>query len=169
MAITQDQVAEHLDLGDKRLRTIINKGNLPRWNRKTATYDMYRVAYIRHLRAIASGHKSQDGNLDLTAERAKLTRAQTEKTQIEISRLRGESLARLLVAEVWQRHAAAVRSRFLGLASKLRMMLPKLDKDDGEVIDGVVCEILEGLANDGLPEGAREAVDRHVRGIQALP
>ncbi|HKH21684.1 MAG TPA: hypothetical protein VKB53_12550 [Gammaproteobacteria bacterium] len=46
---------------------------------------------------MASGHKSQDGKLDLTAERAKLTRAQTEKTEIEVAHLRGGSLPRTLV------------------------------------------------------------------------
>ncbi len=152
MAITQEQVADHLDLSSQRLRMLMSQGRLPTWNRETATYDMYRVAYIRWLQVSAARHKSQDGNLDLTAERAKLTRAQTEKTQLEVSRLKGESLARLLVAEVWQTHTALVRSRFSGLASTLRLMLPKLDTDDVDLIDGVVCEILEELANKGLPE-----------------
>ncbi len=90
---TQDQVAEHLDISVQRLRTIMNKGNLPRWNKEPPNLDTYRVAYIRWIRGIATGHKSQDSNLDLSAERAKLTRAQTEKTQIEISRLTGDRLA----------------------------------------------------------------------------
>jgi len=67
VAVTQEQVADHLDLSGQRFRTIMNKGDLPKWNKETATYD--RVAYIRHMRAIASGRKSPEGKLDLTAER----------------------------------------------------------------------------------------------------
>jgi phage terminase Nu1 subunit (DNA packaging protein) len=164
--LTQDQVAEHLDLSCERLRTLIRKGVLPIWDRKSVDLEHYRAAYIRWLRGVASGHNSQDGNLDLTLERAKLTRAQTEKTEIEVAHLRGESLPRSLVSQVWQMHAAAVRSRFLGLASKLRMLIPKLTQEEGEMIDGVVCEILEELSGDGLPASASKAVGRHLQSIQ---
>jgi phage terminase Nu1 subunit (DNA packaging protein) len=115
---------------------------------------------------VAAKHKSQDGQLDLTVERAKLTRVQTEKTEIEVAYLRGDSLPRTLVAEVWQMHAAAVRSKFLGLASKLRMFIPRLTQDESETVDGVVCEILEELSGDGLPASARKAVSRHMQNLQ---
>jgi phage terminase Nu1 subunit (DNA packaging protein) len=146
----------------QRVGELIGKEILP----ELGTIDEYRLAYIRHLRAVGSRQVSQDGKLDLTSGRARLTRAQTEKTEIEVAHLKGESLPRTLVMQVWQMHAAAVRSRFLGLASKLRMLLPRLTQDESEVIHGVVCEILEELAGDGLPASARAAVDRHLRHVQ---
>src|SRR5215208_1553967 len=84
---TRTAVARHLDLSVQRVRTLIRNGVLP----MKGTLDEYRIAYIRWLRVAATGHAleggkvSADGRLDLTAERAKLTRAQTEKTEIEVA------------------------------------------------------------------------------------
>jgi phage terminase Nu1 subunit (DNA packaging protein) len=156
------EVARHLDLSVQRVRELIRKEILP----ELGTIDEYRLAFMRHLRTVASKQASQDGKLDLTAERARLTRAQTEKTEIEVAHLKGEPLPRTLVTQVWQMHAAAVRSRFLGLTSKLRMRIPRPTQDESEVIDGIVCEILEELAGDGLPASARAAVDRYQRHVQ---
>src|SRR5215212_248525 len=163
------EIAAHLDISRQRLWELIKNAVLP----SHGTVDEYRVVYIRWLREAATGHAIQggkvsaDGKLDLTVERAKLTRAQTEKTEIEVAYLKGNSLPRTLVTEVWQMHAAAVRSKFLGLASKLRMLIPRLTQDESEIVDGVVCEILEELSGDGLPASARKAASRHMQNLPA--
>jgi len=108
------EVALHLDMSEQRVRTLICNGTLP----NKGSIDQYRFAYIRWLRGVASGHKSQDGKLGLTAERAKLTRAQTEKTEIEVAHLRGESLPRTLASQVWQMHAAAASTRAISASGR---------------------------------------------------
>jgi hypothetical protein len=60
-----------------------------------------------------------------------------------------------------------VRSKFLGLASKLRMLIPRLTQDEGEIINEVVCEILEELSGDGLPASARKTASKHMQNLQA--
>jgi phage terminase Nu1 subunit (DNA packaging protein) len=158
-------IAAHLDLSRQRLRTLIRNAVLP----SRGTVDEYRIVYIRWLRTAATGHAIQggkvsaDGRIDLTVERAKLTRAQTEKTEIEVAYLKGDALPRPRVTEVWQMHAAAVRSRFLGLTSKLKLLIPHLTYDEGEIVDKEVREILEELAGDGLPAEAKAAAVRHMR------
>ena len=95
-------IAAHLDMSMNRVRQLIRNAVLP----SKGTIDEYRIIYIRWLREAATGHAIQggkvsaDGKLDLTVERAKLTRAQTEKTEIEVAYLKGDSLPRTLVTEV---------------------------------------------------------------------
>jgi phage terminase Nu1 subunit (DNA packaging protein) len=158
-SVARTDIAAHLYLSLQRVRDLVTAGVLP----KLGTLDDYRHAYIQHIRSVASKHASQDGKLDLTAERAHLARAQTEKTQLEVDYLRGDALPRPLVTEVWQMHAAAVRSRFLGLTSKLKLLIPHLTYDEGEIVDKEVREILEELASDGLPSEAKAAAVRYMR------
>src|SRR5215210_4261778 len=142
---TRAAISAHLDLSQQRIRELVRLDVLP----KAGSLDEYRLAYIRWLRGkahVSGAGPSGPGSLNLTYERARLTRAQSEKTEIEVAYLRGNSLPRTLVTETWQMHAGAVRSKFLGLASKLRMLIPKLSQDESEVIHSVVCEILEELS-----------------------
>jgi phage terminase Nu1 subunit (DNA packaging protein) len=157
--VSRGDIAAHLFMSLQRARDLVKAGVLP----DSGTLDDYRHAYIQHIRSVASKHASQDGKLDLTAERAHLARAQTEKTQLEVDYLRGDALPRPLVTEVWQMHAAAVRSRFLGLTSKLKLLIPHLTYDEGEIVDKEVREILEELASDGLPSEAKAAAVRYMR------
>jgi len=161
----REEISAHLDLSVQRIRSLIRQDVLP----KSGSLDEYRLAYIRWLRGkahVSGAGPSGPDSLNLTQERARLTRAQSEKTEIEVAYLRGDSLPRTLVTETWQMHASAVRSKFLGLASKLRMLIPKLTQDESEIINGVVYEILEELSGDGLPPGAKKAVSRHMKRLQ---
>jgi phage terminase Nu1 subunit (DNA packaging protein) len=158
-SVSRGDIAAHLFMSLQRLRDMVNAGVLA----ATGTLDDYRQANIQHIRSVASKHASPDGKLDLTAERAHLARAQTEKTQLEVDYLKGDALPRPLVTEVWQMHASAVRSRFLGLTSKLKMLIPRLTHDEGEIVDKEVREILEELSGDGLPAEAKAAAVKHMR------
>src|SRR5215212_6704427 len=144
-SLTAAEIAAHLDITVRWVFALRKQRVLP----DVATLDEYRLAYIRWLRGkahVSGAGPSGPGSMNLTQERARLTRAQSEKTEIEVAYLRGDSLPRTLVTETWQMHASAVRSKFLGLASKLRMLIPRLTHDEGEIINGVVYEILEELS-----------------------
>src|SRR5215212_6207248 len=170
MAINKDgalraDISAHLDISEQRIRALIRQDVLP----KSGSLDECRVAYIRALRSkahVSGAGPSGPGSMNLTQERARLTRAQSEKTEIEVAYLKGDSLPRELVTETWQMHAGAVRSKFLGLASKLRMLIPRLTHEEGEIINGVVYEILEELSGDGLPAGVRKAASRYMKRLQ---
>jgi phage terminase Nu1 subunit (DNA packaging protein) len=126
---------------------------LPLWDRKNANLNRYRLAYLHWLRKLGSKH-NQAGTLDLTLERAALARAQTEKVNIEVDRLRSKSLPKNLVTQVWRMHADAVRATFSELSNNLRILIPILSQDECEIIDREVCEILEEPSGDGLPLSA---------------
>ena len=171
MAVNRDgalraDISAHLDISEQRIRALIRQDVLP----KSGSLDEYRLAYIRWLRGkahVSGAGPSGPGSMNLTQERARLTRAQSEKTEIEVAYLKGNSLPRTLVTETWQMHAGAVRSKFLGLTSKLRMLIPRLTQDESETINEVVREILEELSGDGLPASARKAASRHLQNLPA--
>lgn len=82
---TQQQIADHLDLDQSAVSRLLDKLNLS-W--QTATMDEVRVAYIRHLRGQAAGHKSEDG-LDLVRERVLTERVDRELKQLQVAEKRG--------------------------------------------------------------------------------
>lgn len=71
---TQQQIADHLDISQQQISELMQKLGMD-W--KTASLDVIRVAYIRQLRGVASGHRSNDG-LDLTHERVLTERVDRE-------------------------------------------------------------------------------------------
>jgi DNA-binding transcriptional regulator LsrR (DeoR family) len=81
---TQQQIAEHLDLDQSAVSRMLDKlGVSP-----AATLDEVRVAYVRQLRAQASGHRSEDG-LDLVKERVLTERVDRELKQLQVAEKRG--------------------------------------------------------------------------------
>jgi phage terminase Nu1 subunit (DNA packaging protein) len=115
----QHEIAQHLDLSERRVRDLLKELGLPTRN---PDMDQVRTAYIRHLRAVASRHKSESG-LDLTQERAKLAAAQREKTEIEVARLRGDLLQAEEVKHEAFNLARRVRDRLMLIPHNLAAIL----------------------------------------------
>jgi len=84
---SQRELAEHIDVSTRHVRGLRDDGIIP--DPRTADLDAIRLAYIRHLRAVAGQHAAADG-LDLVAERARLARAQAERTELQLAERRGE-------------------------------------------------------------------------------
>ena len=78
-----------------------------------------RVGYIRHLREIAAGRSAAYGELDLTAERARLAKAQAAKAERENKIAEGEFLEVAAVHRMVTGSFARVRAKLLALPSKL--------------------------------------------------
>jgi len=72
--LTQSDIASHLDLSERRVRDVLKALNL---DHRVETLDTIRTAYIRDMRAKASGHLSGDG-FDLTKERVLTERVDRE-------------------------------------------------------------------------------------------
>jgi phage terminase Nu1 subunit (DNA packaging protein) len=96
---TQAQIAEHLDLSERRVRDLVAEGVLG----KGADLDQCRVNYIRYLRGGTSGNHTGAG-LKLTDERARLAKLQADKVEIELAELRGEVVRADDVVRVMQAH-----------------------------------------------------------------
>ena len=82
---TQQQIAEHLGLDQSAVSRMLDKLEL---NWREASLDDVRLAYIRQLRAQASGHRSDDG-LDLVRERVLTERVDRELKLLQVAEKRG--------------------------------------------------------------------------------
>jgi len=100
--------------------------------------------------------------LDLNQERARLARAQREKTELENAEKRGELVHRTHMAAVMGRALTAFRARLLAASSKLAPRVnpgnPNLARD---LIDRELNEALAELADfDPGPESGEELAER---------
>lgn len=79
-------IAQHLDLSQRTVRDLVERDVFA----PAAGLEAVRIAYIRHLREIAAGRASDDGDLDLVAERARLAKEQADRISMENALRRGE-------------------------------------------------------------------------------
>ena len=152
---TQAETAKHLIMGVRRFRQLCDMGVFPRpekkgqWNKR-----LCREAYIKHLRGVASGHKPENSDLDLTEERARLAREQADGHALKNAELRGELVRLDAVADVVGRDYSNLRTRLLGLPSKMapEVHLAGSVQETKAVLDRAIREVLTELSND--PGGA---------------
>ena len=152
---TQADIAAHLDLSERRVRDLLKELGLPARN---PDLDATRVAYIRHLRAVASRHKSV-GGLDLTQERARLAAAQREKTEIEVARLRGELIPADEVKQAAFALARRVRDRLMLVPHRLAVTLAANPNPAA----------MEQKMEESLREALEELADRGTEGVGIEP
>ena len=120
---TLAEIADHLDLSIRSVSSLKRSGILPDAGRGTNDLDVCRRAYIGHLRETAAGRSAAYGELDLTAERAALARAQTVKAERENKIAEGEFLEVAVVHRLVTGSFARVRAKMLSLAGKLAPLL----------------------------------------------
>jgi hypothetical protein len=82
---TQKQISDHLDMSQQAVAELLGKLGIE-W--RAASLDTIRIAYIRHLRGQASGHKSDDG-MDLIKERVLSERVDRELKELMVAEKRG--------------------------------------------------------------------------------
>jgi len=148
---TQVEIAEHLDLTSRRVRDLKNAGILPKPVKKGQwDLDACRVAYIRHLRKVASGHQPEGGDLDLTGERAKLTREHRIAQEMKNAETVGELVRIEDVLDLVGRDYSNLRTRLLSIPPKLapEVILIDTTNDAKEVIEGAVKDALAELSSD---------------------
>lgn len=78
---TQQEIAAHLDMNQSEVSRHLARIGID-W--KLATMDQIRIAYVRNLRAQASGHRSDDG-LDLVKERVLTERVDRELKLLQVA------------------------------------------------------------------------------------
>ena len=133
---TQTEAAEHIDVADRTFRRLQKEGILPP-NKGRGGYDLEacRVAYIRHLRGVASGqHAADPETLDLTMERARKERAMADKTEFDLSILKKEYVHISHVERILERFAAQAAAAFDAVAAKIKNRLPHLSQRDIDVV-----------------------------------
>ena len=120
--------------------------------------------------------RDEDGTT-LEIERTRLTKAQADKTELEVQELRGSLIRVPAVIDHWQGRIAAARAKLLALPSKLAARIAQPDKiaEGQDLAQSLIYEALAELASDGIPNEVREraaaierstARDRHSRDDQ---
>lgn len=119
---TQKQIADHLDLSQPAVVELMEKLQIS-W--KTTPLDQIRVAYLRHLRGVAAGHKTSDGT-DLTHERVLTERVDRELKMLTVAEKRGLLVNVTQLEQELAMMVGAFRSELLSRDDKLKSELDAL-------------------------------------------
>jgi phage terminase Nu1 subunit (DNA packaging protein) len=161
---TQRDLAEHLDLSTKRISELIRDGILPsKMGRSPLNIDVCRIAYISYLRKLG-GYNKRSGSGDIAEEKTRLTKAQADKAELEVSSLEGELIPAKLVQDTWSELVANVRAKLLGLPSKIAHQVIAVEtyQDAELIIKDQVYETLDELSGtNGIPTEYAERVEEH--------
>ena len=118
---SQSDVAAHLDVSRQIVSKLCAQGILTKARgRQDYDLDECRVAYIRNLREQAAGRAGQGPNkLVLVDERARHAAAAADAMELKNAETRRELLPRPVVMKAVQSAFSNVRSKLLGLPSRL--------------------------------------------------
>ena len=110
-------------------------------------YDL--VATVRKvLEATKSGANSDEGH-DFQVEKARLTKAQADKAEMEVSELSGDLVQVEDVVDEWQSQLMDMKGKLLSIPSKLATLVADLGNpaEVQELIDDYIREALLELSN----------------------
>lgn len=113
---------------------------------------------------------TDDGQVyDYAIERARLTKAQADKTELESAELRGEMVRVPEVVDEWWRQTSAAKARLLSTPSKVAPRARTADSDEAaaKLIEAEILEALQELSDDGLPDRTRSRRQRGKNGVEA--
>jgi hypothetical protein len=140
MALTQQEIADHLDLAQQNVSELMKKLEID-W--RAASLDEIRTAYIRQLRGQAAGHKTDDG-LDLVRERVLTERIDRELKQYTLAEKKGQLVNVAQLEPELQQMFAAFRTELLARDDKLKADLDQLHGIDVDI------QVLNATTHDAL-------------------
>jgi hypothetical protein len=110
-------IAGLLDLTERRVQQLVRQGVIPRGER--GRYDLVGAVrgYVRFLREQAT--RAQGGEVDFSAERARLIKAKADLAEMEAALRRGELVPAQRVEQAWTAVLARLRARLLVLPDRL--------------------------------------------------
>lgn len=97
-------------------------------------------------------------NLDLDMVKAKHEVIKTQKTELEVARIRGQLIDVQDARKLWGDIANAVTQNLIHLPEKIAPMLQMLDNVEviSDIIDTEIRKVLEAIADTPLPDYAAE-------------
>jgi len=147
--LTGKQAAELIGVTVRRLNQICNDDGGPTKD----SYGKYPACdfgeWMRRRHAESLGVQTNGERLDLNAERARLAKEQADKTQMENSRSRGESIPARQAAAVLEKVVMSFRSKVLSIPTKAAPLVHgcKSLADTRDKIEAALFEALNELAN----------------------
>jgi len=119
---TQKEIAEHLFIDQSNVSRFLERAGID-WT--AATMDQIRGAYIRQLRAQASGHTSSDGD-SLVKERVLTERVDRELKQLQLAEKRGTLVNVVQLEAEFSNMAEAFSTELLARDNDLKNSLDAL-------------------------------------------
>ncbi|MCA9362639.1 terminase small subunit, Nu1 [Candidatus Kaiserbacteria bacterium] len=145
-------VAKILNISERRIQQLVKDGILPKAQR--GKYDLVGCvqSYIGYLQERAYGQGAEAK--DTQHERARLLKAQADKTELEVAVLRKALLPAEAVEEAWIGVLSAFKARMLSLPTKAAQYVAHLTDPSSveNTLRGMVDEALTELANYGMSE-----------------
>ena len=159
--LTQSQAAEVAGLTTRRLQQLDKDGSGPPRMSGGGYFAADLGRWLKD-RLLSELGVANDGKAyDYEAERARLTKAQADKTELEVAELRGELVRAPVIGLHWQAMVAAMRAKLLSLPSKVAPQVAGPDSlsRTQELIQASVHEALAEIAGDGFPDDVRKRLD----------
>jgi len=120
--LTQSDIAKHLDLDQSAVSRLLEKLGL---NAQTSALEEIRIAYVRHLRMMAAGHRSKDGD-DLVSERVLTERVDRQLKELTLAEKRGLLINVSQLEPELMQMVGAFRTELLSRDDKLKTELDAL-------------------------------------------
>lgn len=154
---TLSAIGKAVNLSSKQVGRHIKNGVFP----DDGTLGEYALARIRWLEARVSGG-SNEGDVDYTEERARLTKEQRIGQELKNAQLRKELAPITMLTAALAKQAAKISAIFHGLPGQMKRKLPQLTATDLDVVDRVVVKCMNTVAN--LPVVLDELIDDELAG-----
>jgi phage terminase Nu1 subunit (DNA packaging protein) len=143
----------------------VNLTTVDKWRRSGCPAEQNGKSVIFSVRAVSDWLRSRDvessGELDLSQERAKLTKLQAEKTKLELEQQRGNLIPMELVVATWQGHIGNARAKLLALPPKIAGQVIAMDNylEIEQFTTGLIYEALDELEKDELSAKQHESLE----------
>ena len=151
-------ISKFLNLTERRVQQLARDGIIPKAEK--GKYDLVRSVqrYVQYLQDRAYGNP--DAPRDTHHERARLIKAQADKTELEVAALRNQLIPIETIEHDWMQQVSACRMRLLAIPSKSAFQIAAL-KEPTEIerfLKRAIYEALSELAHDdALPEADAES------------
>lgn len=160
--ITKSAVCYGLDVDDRTVSRYQGRENDPlpvstqRRTKEGNQYDLRAVIEWAQRQALADISVGDDGQVyNYEAERARLTKAQADKTELEVSEKRGLVLNAETVRNTWSDLIASARAKLMALPTKVaaKAMSAKDYREAEDYVRAEIFAVLNDLADDNFDSG----------------
>lgn len=163
--LTQEQVAEILSVTTRRVRQLEEEENAPHRS-ADGKYPCKEFGEWQRRRILSELGVADNGKAyDYNAEKARLTKAQADKTELEVKEIQGEVIRLPLVEKHWQAMISSMRAKLLSLPTKAAAQISPPDKLQSatDILQSLIYEALFEIAGDAIPNDVRDRIAAQAR------
>lgn len=161
--LTSRQIGEHCGVPERTIRDWQTKGIVPKVEQLSFAVQAVIAHYKQQIKEVAEASGDDDM---LKAEKIRLTRAQADKCELELSLRQGELVEAHSTVLVWSKYVLSCRSRLLGMPAKVAYELSGVSDPTliqqilQEVVDEAIAELGNGtfIESLGAPEDHSDSI-----------